>query len=357
MRIQNHHNTPPTRPTLPKPQPQGPQTQLDRVDLPNPVPQVYGAVGAMAGALLVGRPLASLAVAAAAGAVGGAVLGPIGAVAGAALGLYGGIKLELKTKAGRLVGGMLGGAVGVLAGKAAQLLGAQASPEMAEECKGFSLSSLPKKLLNPHYTSHKFPSAATVEEAAAVARPGDLIITNDDGNFMFEIGQKAAGVVQKLGEKLGLSEKGDGVRADWTHIYTVDHNHTVIDILLEGGGPSRFPLEFAFTDNTHAKIMRPNYRSEQAKEDYLAWMGTKFGKVSYDTKFDLKSDDAYYCQEYVYKGLEATNPDLGLKPSDVGIGPIKRAMVTADSFDQNPNFKEVWSTGSNFWMNWLSHFD
>lgn len=318
----------------------------------------------MAGALAVGRPAVVLGGALSGGwltgAAVGSVLGPVGTAVGALVGgvagLYAANKLEQKTKIGRLVGGMVGATIGSAAGKVADWLGAQPGKTLSEECKGFSLSSLPKKLLDPHYSSHQNISEEVAKEGARHALPGDIIITNHDPDFKLELVQRAVGLGSRVCEALGLVEKGHGAKADWTHIYTVDQGHSVIDILLDGAGPSRFPLEFAFTDNGHAKILRPEYSSEESKQAYLDWMNSKFGRVGYDLSFDLKSEDKFYCQEFVYKGLEATNPDLKVQPSQIGLGPWKREFITADNFDQNPKFKEVWSTGSNFWVNWLSHF-
>ncbi len=101
------------------------------------------------------------------------------------------------------------------------------------------------------------------------------------GKLTFEIAQKL----------MGLVAKGPGVAADWTHFYTVGKDKTVVDILLGAGGPSRFPVEHAFTDNTKAKILRPQYTSPETREATLNWVESQFGKVDYDTKFSLKSDD------------------------------------------------------------------
>lgn len=308
--------------------------------------RVGGSIGAMAGALTA-RPLLVLGAGLALGTLGSALLGLPGALALGAAGLYGGFKLESATKVGRLVGGMIGGVAGSVAGRIGHAFGFRPSQELATECKGFSVGSLPKKLLNPHYTSHPKLSAEIAKDGAAHAQPGDIIITNDDGDFKFEIAQKL----------MGLVAKGPGVAADWTHFYTVGRDKTVVDILLGAGGPTKFPVEHAFTDNTKAKILRPQYTSPEAREKTLDWVNSQFGKVDYDTKFSLKSDDRLYCQEYGWKAFRHGDPSLAMEPSSIGIGKHKWEFLTADNFDHSPHFKEVWSTGSNFWINWLSHFN
>lgn len=321
--------------------------------------QVSGNIGTLAG-VVVGRPLVVAAGAVVAGAVAGSVFGPIGTLVGGALGAYGGYKLEVKTKLGRLLGGLTGGAIGSAVGKVGDWLGAKPNETLKKECSGFSVSSLPHKLLNVSYTSHHVLGKEVAAEAAAVAQPGDLIITNDEIDFKFELGQKAGGLLSRACEALGLVPEGSGIRANWTHLYTVDKGEKVIDILLnhDGGGPNHFDVQYPFMDNMHAKILRPAFTSEETKNNFLDWMNAQFGKVGYDLKFDLKSDDKLYCQEYAYKGLKATDPNLEIQPTYVGIGKWKRGFITADSFDQDPRFKEVWNSGgSNFWVNWMSKFN
>lgn len=288
----------------------------------------------MAGALT-GRVLASAAVGAAGLAVGNALGGTLGAVVGTAAGLYGGVKLELKTRLGRLVGGMLGGAVGSGLGAAAGAVGWTPSETMTRETLGFSLKALPGRLLNPHYTSHPKLSAEIAAEGMKHIQPGDVLITNDDGNFQLEI-------LQRL---LGCS-------ADWTHNYLVDNDLTVMDILLDKNEPTRWPLQYAFTDNSHLKVLRPAYASEESRNKTIEIARAKFGTMKYDYKFDLKSDDAQYCQEYTYKAIKEGAPEIRLAPRFR----LFRDFMSSDEFEASPDMKEIWSTGSNFWLNWLSHF-
>ncbi|MBI3928814.1 MAG: hypothetical protein HY319_24955 [Armatimonadetes bacterium] len=265
----------------------------------------------------------------------GSYLGVAGAVVGGALGLAAGVKLELKTRAGRLVGGLVGGALGTALGTAAGGLGYRPSEVMSRETSGFSLKSLPSRLLNTHYTSHPKLSGTIVDEGMAHARPGDLIITNDDGDFMLEILQKLI-----------------GCRAHWTHNYLVDSDGTVMDILLTENKPTRWPLEVAFKDNCHAKILRPRYANPENLEKTLAAARARFERMTYDFRFDLKTDDAQYCQEYAYKALKEGAPEIRIEPRFR----IFRDFVSADEFEASPDLEEVWSTGSNFWINWLSHY-
>lgn len=320
-----------------RPVPEARPTLEDKVDVSVSGPKVAGSVGAMAGALS-GRVLTSVS-GAVGGYVGASMLGLPGVakVVAGAVGLAATTYLEQKTRAGRLVGGMVGGVLGAGVGKVADGVGLHSSELMANECKGFSLTSLPKKLLNPHYTSHSRLSGPIVAEGVAQAQPGDLIMTNDDGNYMIEIMQKLT-----------------GGGAHWTHNYMVDNDGTVMDILLDQDGPTRWPLEHAFTDNCHAQILRPRYASEESKQKTLDAARSRFGKIGYDFKFDLKSDDAQYCQEYAYKALQEGSPEISIEPRKAL---FLRDIVSAEEFQNSPDIDEVWSTGSNFWINWLSHFN
>ena len=317
----------------PQPAPEGPDLSASDCR------KVLGSVGAMAGALT-GRTLASGAVAAAAGLTAGAFgLGPIAIGAASLVGLAAGVKLELSSKLGRLGGGLIGGALGSTVGWVGDLAGFDTSERMRQECKGFSVTSLPGKLLNPNYTSHKklihHPEKAA--EGMALARPGDIIITNNDENFKLELLQKVAGAT-----------------GNWTHTFLVDTDGSLIDILQEDNQPRRTPLRTAFEENEHVMILRPDYPSDEARDRGLAWSRSQFGKVTYDAKFDLETKDAVYCQEYLQYALEKADPSLPVEPMKAfGFKPL----ITADQFIDSPKMEEVWSSGSNFWENWLSHFN
>lgn len=306
--------------------------------------KVYGSIGAMAGALT-GRTAVSAGTAVLGGwaaqklanQVGLGIVGQIAAGGvGAVLGLGIGLKTELKTKAGRLVGGLIGGAVGSGLGVAADAVGLDTSEALAKECRGFSVRSLPGKLLDPHYSSHQKLRGKIVDEGMAQAQPGDIIITNNDNSF-----------------KLELIQKATGGQAHWTHNFLVDESGGVIDILLEDNTPRRMPLRTAFEENNHVMILRPEYKNEDSIKRTLDWSREQFGKITYDAKFDLKSKDAMYCQEYTYNAFKEGAPEIRIEPRKaLGFKPV----LTADEFIASPDMKPVWSTCSNFWMNWLSHF-
>jgi hypothetical protein len=308
------------------------QTQTD-----SDCQKVFGSVGAMTGALL-GRTAVSVGGAVLTGlAVGTLGLGAAAVGLGAIVGLGLGVKTELATRGGRLLGGLLGGTVGSGLGWAADKLGLDTSKSMAKECQGFSVAKLPSRLLDTDYSSHPKLQGAIVEEGTSQVKPGDILITNNDNNFKLEILQKLTGGA-----------------AHWTHAFLADDQGQVIDILQEDNTPRQMPIETAFNENQHIKILRPHYKSDESVAKTLAWSREQFGKITYDTKFDLTTKDAMYCQEYLYNALENGAPEIKIEPRKaLGL----REIVMSDELSSSDDISEVWSTGSNFWLNWLSHFN
>ena len=298
-------------------------------------PKVYGAVGTMAGALA-GQAALPLGAAAFLAHQGAALGGTVGAVVGGFAGLAVGALVESKTRVGRLLGGLAGGVSGGLLGQLSRPLGLVPTTGLARECQSFSLSSLPKKLLNPDYTSHPNMTREAAAEAIRLAQPGDVIVTTDDHDFKLELMQKVA-----------------GASANWTHAAIVDENKQVMDILITANTPTKWPIEFIFEDNSHAMLLRPKYAGPESVSKTLDAVRATFGHVTYDHKFDLKTDDAQYCQELVYKALQKGAPEVHV-PRRKFLG---KEMVLSDEFINSPDMKVMWSGGSSFWVNWLSKFN
>lgn len=304
---------------------------------PSAARKVFGTVGTAAG-VIAGRALILPGAGAAftSAMVGTAIGGPLGTVIGAAAGLAVGAVTEYKTKIGRWIGGLVGGAVGSVLGTVASAAGYRPSPKMAEETRGFSFKSLFKKLLNPSYTSHKKISAEKARDVIKNLKPGDLIITNNDEDYRFELAQKLMG-------KSG----------NWTHIGIVDENKKVLEVLISTDGPTESDPEKLFTENHHVVILRPDYKNLDSVKKTLAEARKYFGKSKYDFDFRLSTEDKLYCQEYVYKAMQRGAPEIKIKPSRfMGID-----FISADDFIESPDVKQTWTTGSNFWMNLLSKFD
>jgi hypothetical protein len=299
--------------------------------------KVFGAIGAASGAVL-GRGATIIGAGIAGGMTAAAILGGpvtigIGAVACMALGL----KLEKKTKIGRILGGLIGGATGLAVGMAASKLSHfTPSRPLAAEAKDFSFRTLLNKLKDPLYSSHKKLSHEEAVKLMEGVRPGDLIITSQDNKFNFPLTQKAMG-------KTG----------DWTHIGLVSEKNSVLEVLISADGTAETPLEDRIRANQHVMILRPGYEKPEEVKNVIDEARSLFGTMTYDHQFNMKSDDKMYCQEYIYKVFQRGAPDIEVKPFTL----LGRELISADEFIASPDIKVVKNTGSSFWLNFLSKFD
>lgn len=297
--------------------------------------KVFGSIGAAVGAVL-GRAATAIGTGVTAAIVLGA-LGPVAAGIGAVAGLALGYKAEVKTKIGRIAGGLIGGAAGAAAGfVTSKLTGFTPGETLTKETQGFTLKGLFQKLSDPKYTSHTKLTREEAEKFMDGLQPGDLIITNDDGDFQFEITQKLLG-------KTG----------NWTHIGLISEKNSVLEVLIEADGTAETDPMKRFTDNHHVMVLRPKYSSPDEVKKVIDEARSYFGKVTYDHSFNMKTDDKQYCQEYIYKVMRKASPDVELKSSSL----LGLEYVTADNFVNSPDMTKVRSTGSNFWINYLSKFD
>ncbi len=297
-------------------------------------PKVFGTVGAMVG-VIAGRTAILPGISATvAGAVAGSLLGPVGMVVGAVAGFAVGAYAEGKSRIGRVLGGLAGGAVGIGLGKTAQKFGYKPTQKMVDETRGFTFKSLFKKLQNPEYTSSKTISDKEAQKIMEMAQPGDLIITNYNGNFKFEI-------VQKL---LGHS-------GDWTHVGIVSSDKTILEVLIAADGGTESKGVDAATRNHHFMLLRPNYKDRQSILETEKAARDSLG-VKYDWRFNLKTDDKHYCQEHTYKALQKGSPEIRIEPSKL----FGFQYLVSDDFIKSPDTEVVYTTGSNFWRNLMSKF-
>ncbi|MFP4497502.1 MAG: YiiX/YebB-like N1pC/P60 family cysteine hydrolase [Vulcanimicrobiota bacterium] len=299
--------------------------------------RIFGTIGAAAGAA-VGRltvlSSAGAAVAALAGSalIGGPVAPVILGVCGFAAGLY----AEKKTRIGRFIGGIAGGLTGAGAGKVADLAGKKPEGKLAEETRGFGLKSLLSKLWKPKYTSHKKISSEEAKRIVDGLKPGDLIITNHDGDYKFEIAQKLLG-------KTG----------NWTHIGLVDEKNNILEALVDTDGPVENKAQDAIEKNHHVMVLRPNYNSPESARKAIQKARDYLGEANYDFSFNLGDDSELYCQEYIYNAMQHGAPEVKIEPTSF----LGKQIITADEFINSRDMKTVYNTGSNFWMNYLSKFD
>jgi hypothetical protein len=308
---------------------------------------IGAAVGAVAGKLSALPVLGAIKGAA----LGGSIMGPAGAILGGVLGLGAGLFIEKKVHVGRLLGGLVGGAAGMGIGKVLDTAGFRPIGKLARETRGFTFKSLFSKLRDPKATSHQKITPAQARQILEKLQPGDIIIGNNDQGFSFEITQKLI-----------------GASGNWTHAALYCDDNTVMEVMIPNETDrgekmtnlaaieNRPFTESSATEmmkrNHHIVIVRPNYRDRESINRVFA-EGRKYSHVKYDKLFNLKSDDRHYCTEFVYKALKKGAPEINVKPSSMA----GYKFITADNFIDSPRIKTVYSTGSDFWMNFLSKFD
>lgn len=303
--------------------------------------KAYGAVGAGTGALI-GRLTVLPVGGAMAGAKLGSLLGPAGAIAGGIAGCAAGLYVEMKGKfvgvfpAGRIVGGLIGGTLGSIAGAIIDRLPLKPhlSQGLAEETEGFSWKKLFSHLKDPTYTSHEVMAQPTLDEVRSRLQPGDVLVTNNEKFLDFEI-------------PLFLM----AAHGDWTHTALYAGDGKVLESLGSRGVIER-TLDELITTNHHAMIMRPAYGTPDGPAKAIA-KARGFLGLPYDSGFSLKTDDKVYCIEHTYKSVKAGDPDIRLTPTKV----LGIPVVTPKTFVSSPDMKEMYSTGSHFFLNYLSKFD
>lgn len=303
--------------------------------------KAYGTVGAGMGSL-VGRLTVLPVGGALAGSKLGSLLGPWGAIAGGILGAAGGLYVELHGKfkgifpAGRIIGGLLGAITGSLAGAVIDRLPAKppVSEGLIRETKGFSLKKLFSRLKDPMYTSHELLSQKTLDDIKNVAKEGDVLVTNNEKLLDFEI-------------PLFLM----AAEGNWTHTALYAGDGRVVESLGSKGVIER-SLDELIGTNHHAMVLRPAYSQSDGPRKAVEKARQFVGKP-YDNKFSLKSDDALYCIEHTYKSVKAGEPGIRLEPKKI----LGIPVVTPKVFVSSPDMKELYSTGSRFFYNYLSKFD
>ncbi|MEW6281188.1 MAG: hypothetical protein AB1758_21435 [Candidatus Eremiobacterota bacterium] len=291
-----------------------------------------GAIGAASGATLgsIAVPVAS---AGTAYAVASSLMGPLGSGLVAVGGFIGGMVLEGTTGVGRLVGAMTGGAVGEGVGYVAGHLGWQPSERLAHTTRNFSLKELPARLRSETHTSNE-PLSRNPEAVKAVSQliSGDIVLVQDENYFL------GGAHLQKLG----------GCSSNYTHMGIVTERGTVLEI----GVPWRERTVDNLLTFTNLAVLRPNYQDQATVDNLLTGLRETRKHVRFDPRFSLKSDDAQYCGEFIYKGLKQWAPDIKVDTRKI----LGFEFVTADEFLASPDMDLVYDSGSNFWLNHLSRF-
>lgn len=304
--------------------------------------KLFGTAGATAGAIS-GRVTVSLLFPLCAGVSASVLCGPLGPFVAGAVGLAATAasliafsKVEERHKLGALTGGITGGIFGSLTGiMAGAIPGFKPPADLLKETRGFSILTLPEKIFNPIYSSHKRITPEEAKEMASIVKPGDIIVTNCDDGY-----------------EMGLMQKIMGKSGNWTHTAIATGEGTVVEMLADPEGVFENDIVYMLCRDQHAKIVRPRYRDEESINRVIAEARDKIGKAKYNKAFDLKDENNFYCTSLVYKTLQKASPEVKVDTFKV----LGKDFVNADQFIDSPDTDEVFSTKSDFWANLMSKF-
>jgi len=178
----------------------------------------------------------------------------------------------------------------------------------------------------PRPTRNKKLSAEQVEEIRASLQPGDVLLETNDEYPGWQVNAKLF------------------LKSDWVHAALYVGNDKIIDSTTERNGVAETTLK-NFSNCHHLAVIRPSYKSEADRQAALQYARDKIG-TPYDFDWNL-SNNTLYCTEFVANALAAG-------PNPIKIDTMKavgQEMVSPRAFLENSELKTVWTTGSNYWLN------
>jgi len=147
------------------------------------------------------------------------------------------------------------------------------------------------------------PHAATLEEQASTPRAGDILL------------RSGSSVWAALARKFAIQEPR------WVHSGILIETPDGLRVMHMDGSPmgGRLVIESMedFIGEHDATLVRPDL-DESALENLTRWLEvTAAREIPFDTRFDLKEDQAYYCTELIWRAVkDATGKDpLPVKPA------------------------------------------
>lgn len=179
-------------------------------------------------------------------------------------------------------------------------------------------------------------SEKEVEKMLTVMKPGDIIIETDNSYPGWQFLEKAV------------------FNSDYTHAAIYEGDGKFLEATsgnADGIGVKRNELREFLTGRQSVEIIRPPYKSEADATAALDHSRSQLGKP-YDGDFDMKDGNAIYCAELVYNALQAM-------PNPIEAPTVKFAgkeAVGPNAFKQIPGAQVVYSTGSSFLKNRISHY-
>ena len=119
--------------------------------------------------------------------------------------------------------------------------------------------------------------------------------------------------------------------------------------LIPGFGiVEELPVEKCFNNCTHLAVVRPPYKTREDINSAINYAKNQVGKL-YDDDMNTNDDSKLFCSELPFNALKS-----GPNPINYKIEPLS-GIISPDVFLNKDNSNLIWSDGSNFWKNMLSH--
>lgn len=171
------------------------------------------------------------------------------------------------------------------------------------------------------------------KEIKNLLEPGDILLETDNEYPVFQIIEKAA---------LGT---------DWTHMVMYMGDSKIAEATTTGEKFKATKSLDKFLNAYHIAVVRPQYKTETDKTTALQYMKAAEGRL-YDPYYDTKDESKLYCSEGPYHALRKMPNPIELPLTYI----FGRDVVSPSSVLNNPDMKLIWTSGSNFWKNQLSHY-
>jgi hypothetical protein len=96
-------------------------------------------------------------------------------------------------------------------------------------------------------------------------------------------------------------------------------------------------------------ILRPHYKTRADVNAAVDYAKNCVGKL-YDEKMDMSDETTMFCSKVPVNALKA-----GPNPLRFVTSPISKHIPSPDVFITSKKAKVIWTDGSSFWLNLLSH--
>lgn len=198
-----------------------------------------------------------------------------------------------KISIGKMLGLVIGGILGYSVGKILDFFNIKLPypDRLVNETKSFELKNLFKNLGKITYTSRKKITEDELREIMKNLKPGDIIINEIEDYTLINL-------VASLNTRKVMQ---------WGHAMIYLGEGKVMEARMETNSVTENDFITSNEGYTHLIVIRPP--EELTKKIVEEAMKFK-DKVKYDYKYDLSTDDAMYCSEFVYKVLKNADPNI-----------------------------------------------